>query len=62
MSTTRGETTTRLRGRLAGAARRGVGRGHIDSTAGVIRLLERAEWASKVRWPTEEQIAAASTA
>lgn len=57
-----GESWHNLHHAYPSAARHGVGRGQIDSTAGVIRLLERAGWASKVRWPTEEQIAAASIA
>lgn len=57
-----GESWHNLHHAYPSAARHGVGRGQIDSTAGVIRLLERAGWASKVRWPTEEQVAAASTA
>lgn len=41
------------------AARHGALPGQIDSSAAVIRLFERAGWATKVRWPTAEQIAAA---
>jgi stearoyl-CoA desaturase (delta-9 desaturase) len=33
------------------SARHGAGRGQIDSSAAVIRLFEKAGWATKVRWP-----------
>jgi stearoyl-CoA desaturase (Delta-9 desaturase) len=33
------------------SARHGVGRGQLDSSAMLIRLFERARWATKVRWP-----------
>ena len=41
------------------SARHGVLRGQLDSSAAVIKVLERAGWASKVRWPSVEQIAQA---
>lgn len=41
------------------SARHGALPGQLDSSAALIRLLERAGWATKVRWPTAEQIAAA---
>jgi stearoyl-CoA desaturase (delta-9 desaturase) len=40
------------------SARHGVLRGQVDSSARVIRWFELAGWASDVRWPTEERIAA----
>jgi stearoyl-CoA desaturase (delta-9 desaturase) len=39
------------------SARHGVERHQVDTSAGVIRLLERAGWATKVRWPTPERLA-----
>lgn len=42
------------------SARHGAGRGQIDSSAGLIRLFERAGWATKVRWPSAEQLAVAA--
>lgn len=39
-------------------ARHGVDRGQIDIAAGFIRLCEKAGWATKVRWPTPERVAA----
>jgi stearoyl-CoA desaturase (Delta-9 desaturase) len=33
-------------------ARHGAERGQIDISAGLIRIFERAGWATKVRWPT----------
>jgi stearoyl-CoA desaturase (delta-9 desaturase) len=39
-------------------ARHGVLRGQIDSSARVIRWFERAGWATDVRWPSPERIAA----
>jgi len=38
-------------------ARHGVGRGQIDSSAGMIRLFEKAGWATNVRWPTAGRLA-----
>ncbi len=40
------------------AARHGVERGQIDSTAWFIRLFERLGWATDVRWPQAERLAA----
>ncbi|PZG45500.1 acyl-CoA desaturase, partial [Spongiactinospora gelatinilytica] len=37
-------------------ARHGLGRGQIDPSSGVIRLLERLGWVSDVRWPNPERI------
>ena len=44
------------------SARHGALPGQVDSSAALIRLFERAGWATKVRWPTAEQIAAARVA
>lgn len=41
------------------SARHGALPGQIDSSAAVIRLFERAGWATKVHWPTAEQIESA---
>lgn len=40
------------------SARHGVLRGQVDSSARIIRWCEQLGWASDVRWPTEERIAA----
>ena len=39
------------------SARHGAQTRQLDSSAGLIRLLERAGWATKVRWPTPDRIA-----
>jgi stearoyl-CoA desaturase (Delta-9 desaturase) len=39
------------------AARHGVDRGQLDSTAAFIRLFELAGWAYDVRWPSAERLA-----
>ncbi|HEX4358681.1 MAG TPA: acyl-CoA desaturase [Pseudonocardia sp.] len=39
-------------------ARHGVLKGQLDSSARVIRWFEQLGWASNVRWPTEERLAA----
>lgn len=41
------------------SARHGALPGQLDSSGALIRLFERVGWATKVRWPTAEQIAAA---
>lgn len=41
------------------SARHGVLPGQLDSSAVLISLCERAGWATKVRWPTAEQVDAA---
>jgi stearoyl-CoA desaturase (Delta-9 desaturase) len=38
-------------------ARHGVGRGQVDMSARVIRVLEKLGWAHDVRWPTPDRIA-----
>ena len=40
------------------SARHGALRGQLDSSARVIRWFEQLGWASNVRWPTEERLAA----
>ena len=40
------------------AARHGVLPGQLDSTARIIRWFEQLGWASNVRWPSKERIAA----
>ncbi|MGH4031496.1 acyl-CoA desaturase [Actinomycetota bacterium Odt1-20B] len=40
------------------SARHGVLPGQIDSSARLIRLFERAGWATQVRWPDERRLAA----
>jgi stearoyl-CoA desaturase (Delta-9 desaturase) len=37
-------------------ARHGVDRGQLDLSAGLIRVLERAGWATCVRWPTQARL------
>jgi stearoyl-CoA desaturase (delta-9 desaturase) len=54
-----GESWHNLHHALPASARHGVGRWQLDSSAGLIRIFERIGWASKVRWPTPERIAAA---
>ena len=39
-------------------ARHGVDRGQLDPSAAVIRLLERAGWATDVRWPSADRLTA----
>jgi stearoyl-CoA desaturase (delta-9 desaturase) len=41
------------------AARHGVDRGQVDSTARIIWAFERLGWASEVRWPTRDRLAKA---
>ena len=40
------------------SARHGVLRGQVDSSARIIRWFELLGWASDVRWPTSDRIAA----
>ena len=42
------------------SARHGAGPGQLDSSAALIRLFERLGWASKVRWPNPQRLAAAT--
>jgi stearoyl-CoA desaturase (delta-9 desaturase) len=41
------------------AARHGVDRGQVDSTARIIWAFEKLGWASEVRWPTRDRLAKA---
>jgi stearoyl-CoA desaturase (delta-9 desaturase) len=43
------------------SARHGVLAHQVDLSAGLIRLLERAGWVTKVRWPTDTQIETLTT-
>ena len=52
-----GESWHNLHHAYPASARHGVGRGQIDSSAGIIRLFERAGWATNVRWPTARRLA-----
>jgi stearoyl-CoA desaturase (delta-9 desaturase) len=54
-----GESWHNLHHALPSSARHGVGPGELDSSARLIRLFELLGWATKVRWPTPERIAAA---
>ena len=56
-----GESWHNLHHAYPASARHGVERGQIDSSAALIRLFERAGWASKVRWPSAERLAACAT-
>lgn len=40
------------------SARHGVGRFQVDTSAGVISVMERLGWVHQVRWPTAERVAA----
>jgi len=53
-----GESWHNLHHAYPSSARHGVGRAQIDTSAALIRLFEAAGWASKVRWPTPERLAA----
>ena len=53
-----GESWHNLHHAYPTSARHGVLRGQVDSSAGLIRLFEKAGWAKNVRWPTAERLAA----
>jgi stearoyl-CoA desaturase (delta-9 desaturase) len=53
-----GESWHNLHHAYPSSARHGVGRGQLDSSAALIGVFERFGWASKVRWPTAERLAA----
>jgi stearoyl-CoA desaturase (Delta-9 desaturase) len=53
-----GESWHNLHHAYPASARHGVRRGQIDSSAGIIRLFEKAGWATNVRWPTAQRLAA----
>jgi stearoyl-CoA desaturase (delta-9 desaturase) len=42
------------------SARHGAEHGQVDSSAALIRLFEKAGWATKVHWPREAHLAASS--
>jgi len=53
-----GESWHNLHHAYPSAARHGVLPHQVDSSARLIRLFEKAGWATDVRWPTKERIAA----
>ena len=53
-----GESWHNLHHAYPSSARHGVLRHQLDSSAALIRFFERAGWATKVRWPTPERLAA----
>lgn len=52
-----GESWHNLHHALPASARHGVRRGELDSSAALIRVFERAGWATHVRWPSAERLA-----
>ncbi|HET6949211.1 MAG TPA: acyl-CoA desaturase [Acidimicrobiales bacterium] len=54
-----GESWHNLHHAYPASARHGVGRGQIDTSAGMIRLFEKIGWATNVHWPSAERLAAA---
>ena len=54
-----GESWHNLHHAIPSAARHGVGRHELDSSALLIAAFERAGWATKVRWASPERIAEA---
>ena len=57
-----GESWHNLHHAYPTSARHGVRRWQVDSSAFLIRLFERAGWATKVRWPTADRLAACKPA
>jgi stearoyl-CoA desaturase (Delta-9 desaturase) len=57
-----GESWHNLHHAYPSSARHGVQRGQIDPSAGLIRLFEKAGWATNVRWPTAERLASLAAA
>jgi stearoyl-CoA desaturase (delta-9 desaturase) len=53
-----GESWHNLHHAYPASARHGVQRGEVDSSAGMIRLFEKAGWATNVQWPTTQRLAA----
>jgi stearoyl-CoA desaturase (delta-9 desaturase) len=53
-----GESWHNLHHAYPSSARHGVLRHQLDSSAALIRFFERAGWATKVRWPTADRLAA----
>ena len=56
-----GESWHNLHHAYPSSARHGVGRRQIDTSAALIRVFEHAGWATKVRWPTTERLAACTS-
>ncbi len=52
-----GECWHNLHHAYPSSARHGALRGQLDSSATLIRMFERAGWATKVRWPTPARLA-----
>ena len=52
-----GESWHNLHHAYPSSARHGVRPGQVDPSAGLIRLFERAGWATNVQWPTAERLA-----
>jgi stearoyl-CoA desaturase (delta-9 desaturase) len=53
-----GESWHNLHHAYPSSARHGVRPGQVDPSAGMIRLFEKAGWATNVQWPTAERLAA----
>jgi stearoyl-CoA desaturase (Delta-9 desaturase) len=53
-----GESWHNLHHAYPSSARHGALPGQVDSSAGLIRLFERARWATNVRWPDAERLRA----
>ena len=51
-----GESWHNVHHAFPASARHGVGRWEFDSSARVIRILERLGWATRVRWPDTERL------
>lgn len=56
-----GESWHNLHHAYPNSARHGVLRHQFDSSARLIRVFEKAGWATNVRWPTPERLAALAT-
>jgi stearoyl-CoA desaturase (Delta-9 desaturase) len=52
-----GENWHNLHHAYPSSARHGAGRHQLDSSATLIKLFEKAGWATKVHWPTSQQLA-----
>jgi stearoyl-CoA desaturase (delta-9 desaturase) len=52
-----GESWHNLHHAYPSSARHGVRPGEVDPSAGMIRLFEKAGWATNVQWPTAERLA-----
>jgi len=53
-----GESWHNLHHAYPSSARHGVKRGQVDTSAALIQMFERLGWATKVRWPTADRLAA----